>query len=89
MFRQRLFAKRVKRSATLRITLNFSATSDEGRGYITLRDVHVRRAFSRLPRCILLPFPSGWNSIRGRANGDLEEYSRQQDVPGCKVVNLH
>lgn len=26
------------------------------KGYITLRDVHVRRAFSRLPRCILLPF---------------------------------
>lgn len=92
MFHQRLFASGSNVPLRFQLPLIFlprvtkERRGKKGRGYI--RDVHVRRAFPRLSplRIVRALLPSGWNSIR--VNGDLEEYSRQQGVRGCKVVNL-
>lgn len=57
MFRQRLFAKRVKRSATLRITLNFSATSDEGKRIYNVEGCTCKKSFFSITAMHSSPFP--------------------------------
>lgn len=59
MFRQRLFAKRVKRSATLRITLNFSATSDEGKRIYNVEGCTCKKSFFSITAVHSSPFLVG------------------------------